>query len=120
MNVNRDSVSTLSAVAALEPTKFNATERSAFIRSHVQQIRRIVQEGRYSNDDIKSMFPDFSEQYPNLLEMLTRPGGFDERSLSLMINMLDKMGAGKASQHEASIQVGQHLLDKYVKPQLDS
>ena len=119
MNVNSNSVSTLSAVAALEPTRFNATERSAFIRSHVQQIRRIVQEGRYTTDDIKGMFPDFSEQYPNLLEMLTRPGGFDERSLSLMINMLDKMGAGRASQHEASIQVGQHLLNTFVKPELD-
>lgn len=119
MNINTDSVSTLSAVAALEPTRFNATERSAFIRSHIQQIRRLLQEGRYTVDDIKGLFPDFCEQYPNLLEMLTRPGGYDERSLSLMINMLDQMGAGNASQHEASIQIGQHLLNKYVKPQLD-
>jgi hypothetical protein len=119
MNVNRDSVSTLAAVAANEPTRFNATERSAFIRSNVQQVRRMVNEGRYSIDDIKAIFPEFSEQYPNLLEMLTRPGGYDERSLNLMINMLDKMGAGRASQHEASIQVGQHLLNTYVKPELD-
>jgi hypothetical protein len=119
MNVNRDSVSTLAAAAANEPTRFNATERSAFIRSNVQQVRRMVSEGRYSIDDIKAIFPEFSEQYPNLLEMLTRPGGYDERSLNLMINMLDKMGAGRASQHEASIQVGQHLLNTYVKPELD-
>ena len=119
MNVNRDSVSTLAAVAANEPTRFNATERSAFIRSNVQQVKRMVNEGRYSIDDIKAIFPEFSEQYPNLLEMLTRPGGYDERSLNLMINMLDKMGAGRASQHEASIQVGQHLLNTYVKPELD-
>ena len=69
---------------------------------------------------IKSIFPEFAEQYPGLLEMILRPGGFDERSLGLMINMLDKMGAGQTTQHEASIKVGQHLLDSYVTPQLDS
>ena len=117
MGVNRDSVSTLAAAAATEPTRFNATERSAFLRSHIQQVRRLHQE-RHSVEDIKGMFPEFSEQYPNLLEMLTRPSGYDDKSLALMINMLDKMGAGHASQHEASIQVGQHLLNSSVSPQL--
>ena len=119
MNVNRDSVSTLAAAAANEPTRFNATERSAFIRTHIQQVRRMVSEGRHSIDDIKAIFPEFSEQYPNLLEMLTRPGGYDERSLNLMVNMLDKMGAGKTTQHLASVAVGEHLMNAYVKPQLD-
>jgi len=117
IGVNRSSVSTLSAKASAEPTRFNATERSAFIRMHVNQITRMVTEGR-SKDEIKGIFPEFSEEYPGLLEMLVRPGGFDEKSLALMIAMLEKMGQGKASQHEASIQVGQYLLNSYVKPQL--
>ena len=75
---------------------------------------------KHSVDDIKSVFPEFCEQYPNILEMITRPGGYDQRSLDLMIKMLEKMGQGQASQHEASIQIGQHLLNAYVKPQLDS
>ena len=118
VGVNSASVKKLAEVAATEATKFDATERSAFIRSHIDQIKSMIKSG-HSVDDIKSVFPDFSEQYPNLLEMLLRPGGFDENSLSLMIRMLEKMGQGKASQHEASIQVGQHLLNSYVKPQLD-
>ena len=118
LGVDTASVSTLSAVAANEATKFNATERSAFLRAHIQQVRRMVQ-NRHTVDDIKGAFPEFSENYPSLLEMLTRPSGYDERSLSLMVNMLDKMGSNTKSQHEASIQVGQHLLDQYVKPQLD-
>ena len=118
VGVNSASVKKLAEVAATEATKFDATERSAFIRSHIDQIKAMIKSG-HSVDDIKSVFPDFSEQYPNLLEMLLRPGGFDENSLSLMIRMLEKMGQGKASQHEASIQVGQHLLNSYVKPQLD-
>lgn len=118
LGVDTASVSTLSAVAANEPTKFNAAERSAFLRAHIQQIRRMVQD-RHTVDDIKSCFPEFAEQYPSLLEMLTRPSGYDERSLSMMINMLDKMGSNTKSQHEASIQVGQHLINTFVKPQMD-
>lgn len=117
LGVDRESVSTLSAKASVEPTRFNASERSAYIRMHVNQINRMITEGR-SKEDIKDIFPVFAEEYPGLLEMLLRPGGFDEKSLALMIAMLDKMGNGKASQHEASIQVGQYLLNSYVKPQI--
>jgi hypothetical protein len=120
MNIDRKSVSTLSAEAANAPLLFDPKERGAFVRVHVQQIKKIVAEKRHTIDDIKSIFPEFCEQYPSLLEMLTRPGGYDEKSLSLMLNMLDQMGVGKATQHTASIKVGQHLLDSYVSPQVDS
>jgi hypothetical protein len=72
-----------------------------------------------TNEEIKSVFPEFAEQYPGLLEMLLRPSGFDEKSLSLMISLLEKMGSGKTTQHEASIKVGKHLMDTYVKPDLE-
>jgi hypothetical protein len=119
IGVDRDSVSKLSEKAAKEPTRFNASQRSKFIREHLEQISMMVK-ARHSLDDIKAVFPDFCEQYPNLLEMMTRPGGYDVHSLEHMIKMLEKMGNGNLSQHEASIQVGQHLLNAYVKPQLDS
>jgi hypothetical protein len=99
---NADSINAAAAEAANAPTRFNATERSAMIRTHVTQIRRLVQDGK-TVDQIKLLFPDFSEKYPNLLEMLT---------------MLDRMGRGNLSQHEASIKVGQHLLTQFVTPQV--
>ena len=36
-----------------------------------------------------------------------------------MLAMLDSMGDGKISQHQASIIVGKNLVDKYVTPQLN-
>jgi len=119
LGIDRESISTLSVQALQQPLQFNAVERSAYIRSNIKQIRTMLTNG-YDPETIKSIFPEFAEQYPSLLEMVLRPGGFDERSLGLMINMLDKMGAGQTTQHEASIKVGQHLLDSYVTPQLDS
>ena len=117
LGVDRESVSTLSAKAAAEPLKFDPNERSTFIRAHIGHIKQMLTIGR-TNEEIKSVFPEFAEQYPGLLEMLVRPSGFDETSLSLMISLLEKMGTGKTSQHEASIKVGQHLMDTYVKPDL--
>jgi hypothetical protein len=119
LGVDRASVTKLSEKAANEPTRFNATERSKFIKEHVENILNMVK-AKHSIDDIKAVFPDFCAQYPSILAMMTRPEGFDVKSLDLMIKMLEKMGNGSASQHEASIQVGQHLLNAYVKPQLDS
>jgi hypothetical protein len=117
LGIDRESISTLSMQALEQPLQFNATERSAFIRSNIKQIRTMLING-HDPETIKSIFPEFAEQYPGLLEMILRPGGFDERSLGLMMNMLDKMGAGQTTQHEASIKVGQHLLDSYVTPDL--
>jgi len=116
---DRDSVKNLSEKAANEPTRFNAMERSSFVKTHVEKISKMVKD-KHSLDDIKGVFPEFCEQYPNILEMITRPGGYDQRSLDMMIKLLEKMGQGAKSQHEASIQIGQHLLNTYVKPQLDS
>jgi short-subunit dehydrogenase involved in D-alanine esterification of teichoic acids len=116
---DRDSVKNLSEKAANEPTRFNASERSSFVKDHVEKITKMTKD-RHSLEDIKGVFPEFCEQYPKILEMITRPGGYDQRSLDLMLRMLEKMGQGIKSQHEASIHVGQHLLDSYVKPQLDS
>ena len=114
--VNRESISKLAEEAENKPVEFNPTERSAYIRQNVQQIRVMLSAG-HSVDSVKAIFPDFSEEYPKLFEMITRPQGFEESSLRLMINMLDKMGNG-TSQHQASIKVGQHLMDKYVTPTL--
>jgi hypothetical protein len=116
---DKDSVKNLSEKAANEPTRFNATQRSTFVKDHIEKVRQMIK-NKHSIDDVKGVFPEFCEQYPNILEMITRPGGYDQRSLDMMVNMLEKMGQGLKSQHEASIQVGQHLLNAYVKPQLDS
>lgn len=115
--IDRASISTLITEAESKPVEFNPVERSAFIRKSVQQVKAMLA-GGHDAETIKSVFPEFAEQFPNLLEMLLRPN-FDEKSLALMINMLDKMGTGKTTQHLASVVVGEHLMNAYVKPQLD-
>jgi hypothetical protein len=114
---NPDGIRAAAAEAQNAPTRFNATERSAMIRTHVAQIRRLKAQGK-TREDLALLFPDFCENYKSLFEMLTRPEGYDDRALTMMITMLDKMGSGNLSQHEASVKVGEQLLQKFVMPQV--
>jgi Rps23 Pro-64 3,4-dihydroxylase Tpa1-like proline 4-hydroxylase len=116
-SVEMRSLSTMTAEASAETTRFNASERSAYLRLNINQIRSLIHRGT-SVEEIKQTYAEFAEQYELVFNMITRPEGYDERALQMMINMLDQMGAGKLSQHEASVNVGKVLVDKFVTPQL--
>lgn len=119
MNIDRESISTLSARASSETVQFDPLERSAKLRLNIQQIRAVIHRGTPVSE-IKEMYKEFAEEYSAVFEMITRPGGYDERSMQIMINMLEHMGAGKLSQHEASVHVGKYVFDKYANPQIPS
>ena len=46
-------------------------------------------------------------------------GSFNLKDFQEQLQMLDKMGSGALSQHNASMIVGQRLVDKFIKPQLN-
>jgi hypothetical protein len=58
----------------------------------------------------------FVDQYPTLFQMATNPN-FDTRQLDMMLGVMDKMSGGM-SQHQASVIVGQSLVNKFVMPML--
>jgi predicted ATP-dependent serine protease len=70
---------------------------------------------RKSAEEIKTLLPEFAEEYKHLFEMITAPEGFDANNLNMMLAMLERMGQGSLSQHEASVVVGKRLFDKYGK-----
>jgi len=50
-----------------------------------------------------------------LFEMITQPEGYDKAQLQGMLALLDKMGTGRLTQHQASVVVGKQILEKYHK-----
>jgi len=44
---------------------------------------------------------------------------YDYNRLSIMVNMAEKVKNDEISEHDASVKVGQVLVDEIVKPQLD-
>ena len=103
--------------AANRPLEFEPKLRAQYVRDMVKKVEDMLREGK-SSEEIKAETPVFVREYKNLFEMLTKPGGYDKKSLQVMLTMLDQMGTGNLSQHQASVIVGQKLADTYIKPTL--
>jgi hypothetical protein len=106
------------AEAANRPLDFQPKERAKYIRDSLDLIEVYQREG-FTKEDIKEKVPTFVRDYKNLFEMVTMPGGYTKQSLKTLLAMLDRMGSGELSQHQASVIVGQRLSDTYIKPNLN-
>lgn len=113
--LSKDGVLAASKEAENEPTKFNPRERSVYIKERIEEIRRLIALGQ--NDiQIKAALGSFVEQYPTLFQMAVQPH-FDYKQLNMMLGVMERM-AGGMSQHQASVIIGQSLVDKFVMPTL--
>ena len=105
------------AEAASRPLDFQPKERAQYVRDSIELIEKYQTEG-LTTEQIKDKVPTFVRDYKNLFEMVTQPGGYNKQSLKTMLAMLDRMGTGELTQHQASVIVGQRLADTYIKPNL--
>ena len=60
---------------------------------------------------------DFYEAYPGIFDM-SMNGTMDIDRLKFMLSMTDKINNKEISEHDASVEVGQMLVDDFVKPSL--
>ncbi len=68
-------------------------------------------------ETIKERVPEFVEKYPELFKKIIQRQ--DLSPIQSMLAMLNKMGEGTISQHQASIVIGKTLVDRYVTPLLN-
>ena len=94
-----------------------ARTRSAYIKSNITKINALKAAGK-SKEEIQEELAVFAAEYPSLFKMITS-ASYNEGSLKTMLAMLDKMGTGELTQHQASVIVGQRLHDVYIKPKVD-
>lgn len=112
----RQSIAEATAEAEARPLEFDPNVRAQYIRQMLQDIARWMAQGD-SEDVIRQRVPDFIEKYPELFKkIITRS---DLSPIQSMLAMLDRMGDGSISQHQASIVIGKKLVDKFVTPQLN-
>ena len=103
------------AEAANRPLDFEPKTRAQYIRDSIQLVETYQSEG-LSTEAIQAKVPTFAKDYKNLFEMITQEGGYNKQSLKTMLAMLDRMGSGELTQHQASVIVGERLADTYIKP----
>lgn len=99
----------------LEPGVAHA--RSAYVKSMIDKINQLKREGK-TKEEIQEAVARFAVDYPTLFKMVTS-ANYNEGSLRTMMMMLEKMGTGELTQHQASVIVGQRLHDVYIKPKVD-
>ena len=102
---------------AVPITPDTAKDRASYVRSLIKRLERLQTEGK-TKEEIEAAVPEFKRDYPKLYDMVIAPG-YNKQSLQTMLVMLDRMALGQLSQHEASVIVGQRLVDNFVKPQLN-
>lgn len=114
-SLSKDTVLSAVEEAKNAPTLFSPRERSEYVRSRITEVRRLRELGQ-NDEEIKAALGNFVTQYPTLFQMAVEPH-FDESKLNFMLGMLDKMSNGM-TQHQASVIVGQKLVDSFVKPMI--
>jgi hypothetical protein len=101
--------------AANRPLEFDPKSRAQYVRDCIQLVETYQAEGM-TTDEIKQKVPLFVKNYKNLFEMITMPGGYNKQTLKTMLALIDRMGTGELTQHQASVIAGQRLADTYIKP----
>jgi len=81
----------------------------------VDTISNLYSQGK-PVDEIQQLYPEFARDYKNLFEAITSPSGYDKQNLKVMLAMLERMGNGQLSQHQASVIIGKKLADQYITP----
>ena len=110
---NKDSILGAAEEAKNAPLKFLPGERAKYVEDQINEIFRLKRIGK-DDGEIRQLMGRFAEDYPTLFLKAIDPA-FDTNQLKVMLALLNHMNDGNMSQHQASMIVGQRLIDKYVK-----
>lgn len=113
--IHRQTIDEATAEAEARALEYDPNSRARYIRSMLQDIALWMTQGD-SEEVIKNRVPDFVEKYPELFKKIINRQ--DLSPIQSMLSMLDRMGEGNMSQHQASVIIGKKLVDRYVTPQL--
>jgi hypothetical protein len=114
--VHRQTISEATAEAEARALEYDPNVRAQYIRTMLRDIALWMSQGD-TEESIKERIPDFIEKYPELFKKIINKQ--DLAPIQSMLGLLDKIGEGNISQHQASVIVGKKLVDRYVTPQLN-
>ena len=67
---------------------------------------------------LKKKYNNLSTKFPTIFEK-TINGTMDMNRLKFMLNMINKVNNNEITEHNASVQIGEKLVNEYVKPMID-
>ena len=115
--IERQSIDEATTEAESRTLDFDPKTRALFVREMLTDIPRWMAQG-LTEEQIRQKVPQFVEKYPELFSKIISKQ--DLTPIQSMLAMLDKMGEGQISQHQASVIIGKKLVDRFVTPQLNN
>ena len=93
------------------------------IKYNVAKIRDLVKNNQGINEEeldiiVKKDYHSFIEQYPTIYKKI-KDNTLDEDKFTYMLDMLSKVNNKEMTEFNASVDIGQKLVDHYVKPNLN-
>lgn len=85
--------------------------------TNLQNDKQRLKKKEITQEQVKEYNETIFENYPTLARKIMEDQ-LDMDVMGPMLQSLDKMQQGKQSQHEASVEVGTFLRDKFVIPDL--
>jgi hypothetical protein len=113
--IERQSIEEATNEASSRSLDFDPNVRARFIREMLADIPRWMTQG-LTEQQIREKVPEFADRYPELFTKIIQKQ--DLSPIQSMLAMLDRMGEGNITQHQASVIIGKKLVDKFVNPQL--
>ena len=68
--------------------------------------------------NMRLKYSELNKNYPSIIN-ISASQNYDEKRLTYMLNMANKVSNNEISEKNASVKVGQLLVDEIVKPQLN-
>jgi len=81
----------------------------------VARVADLRDQGR-SKDAIREQLPEFARDYQHLFDTVTASEGYDAAHLNMMLTLLERMGHGSLTHHQATVIVGDRTAKKFVRP----
>ena len=85
---------------------------------HLKKIDRHLSEEKFI-DKLKKDYAKLYDNFPSIFDKVML-GTLEISRLEFMLKMVGEIKSKKVSKHEASVVVGQELVDNIVKPELNS
>ena len=97
----------------------NTVADTSNIEADVDRLRkRVIEMGPNKDEEVlKEEFKDLNEKFPTIFSKVV-DGTMEMGRLKFMLKMIRDIENQKISKHQASIVVGQELVDNIVKPQM--
>jgi hypothetical protein len=115
--VDSQSIEEAVAEASSRRIEYSPAERARDIRRILEEVPYLQRHGA-TKDQLLTLFEREAKLYPQFFKKVV--DGEDTTPIRVMLTMLDKMQEGELTQHQASVIVGQKLVNKYVRPQMDA